>query len=135
VSFSNINMFKVSTIVDVVLKVSLFPLEILYFHGPRLWGYGFQEGAKAETICSEVTGIRSGFWSSTPESFTECEDLLKRKFHAFVICLMTITSTLTFLHSVYLMSCKHIILKPLTASVSNELDLFLHKMRAQRNET
>jgi hypothetical protein len=104
-------------VLDVAMRVLFFPLEILYFHGPKLWGYGFYEGGRKETICSEVTGVRSGFWSDSQESFTECEDLLRRKFHAFVIGFVAITTTISFLQIGYLILCRHIILKSLSAKI------------------
>ena len=105
------------------LKVALLPLEILYFHGPKLFGYGFQEGVSAETICSEMTGVRSEFWTQTSESFAECEALLKRKFYAFAIGCVATATFLIFLNVCYLTTTKHFLLKPLTASISKELAL------------
>ena len=107
--------------ISAALRVTLFPLEILYFHGPRLFGHGFQEGVSAETICSEITGVRSEFWTQTSEAFAECEALLRRKFYAFAIGCVATATLLTFLNMCYLTTTKHFLLKPLTASISKEL--------------
>lgn len=61
------------------------PLRVLYFHGPRLGGYGFHEGVSTGHACEQVTSVRSEFWTGSGDAFRECEGILQRKFYAFVV--------------------------------------------------
>lgn len=61
-----------------------WPLKTLYKKGPRilyLW-----EGLGEENICYELTKIDAFFWSSSEDSMSACEELIARKFEAFVVC-------------------------------------------------
>ena len=58
------------------------PLRTLYFNGPSLHGYGFWNGAQSTDICASLTGTSSLFWLS---QLGECDTLLDRHFHAFLI--------------------------------------------------
>ncbi|CAM9102006.1 unnamed protein product [Ectocarpus sp. 8 AP-2014] len=61
-----------------------WPLKTLYKKGPRilyLW-----EGLSEEIICYEMTKVDAFFWSSSEDSMWACEELISRKFEAFVVC-------------------------------------------------
>lgn len=72
-----------------VLKKAMYfatlPLRVLYFHGPRLWGYGFQEGVEREQSCEQFTSVKSGFWAGSSDAQGECIEMLERKFNGFVV--------------------------------------------------
>lgn len=60
-----------------------WPLETVYMKGPRslfLW-----EGLSEENICFELTNIDAIFWSSSEDSAFACEELIRRKFEAFIV--------------------------------------------------
>ncbi|CAN0329046.1 unnamed protein product [Ectocarpus sp. 12 AP-2014] len=60
-----------------------WPLKTLYKKGPRLlylW-----EGLSEENICYELTKIDALFWSSSEDSMSACDELITRKFEAFVV--------------------------------------------------
>lgn len=60
-----------------------WPLETLYRKGPRV--LYFWEGLGEENICYELTNIDALFWLSSVDSALACEELINRKFEAFVI--------------------------------------------------
>lgn len=68
-----------------VVYFATLPLRVLYFHGPRLGGYGFQEGVRMEDACEHFTSVRSEFWAGTTGASDECNEILERKFNAFVV--------------------------------------------------
>ncbi|CAN0558106.1 unnamed protein product [Ectocarpus sp. 12 AP-2014] len=60
-----------------------WPLKTLYKKGPRLlylW-----EGLSEENICYELTKIDAFFWASSEDSMSACDELITRKFEAFVV--------------------------------------------------
>lgn len=76
------------TVRDLVWTLLKWPLKTLYRKGPRivyLW-----EGLSEENICYELTNIDALFWSSSDDSMFACEELIRRKFEAFVISIYTI---------------------------------------------
>lgn len=68
---------------EVLWSLVKWPLETLYRKGPRvLW---FWEGMEDENICHELTNIDARFWSSSIDSMVACDELIGRKFEAFVV--------------------------------------------------
>ena len=60
-----------------------WPLKTLYKKGPRLlylW-----EGLSEENICYELTNIDALFWLTSEDSVFACDELIRRKFEAFVV--------------------------------------------------
>ena len=71
------------TFKELVWTLLKWPLKTLYRKGPRilyLW-----EGLSEENICYELTKIDALFWSSSEESLSACDELITRKFEAFVV--------------------------------------------------
>jgi len=75
----------VGSALDRVVFLMTLPLRVLYFHGPRLGGYGFHEGIGMEHACEQATSVRSEFWTGSNDALKECEGILQRKFNAFVV--------------------------------------------------
>ena len=76
------------TLRNVVWALLKWPLKSLYRKGPKmlyLW-----EGLSEENICYELTNIDALFWSTSEDSMLACEELIQRKFEAFVISVYTI---------------------------------------------
>lgn len=68
----------------------LWPLRILYFHGPSWGGWGFWEGRPPGDICSDLTHVPAHhFWHSA-DGAQECDALLERKFSAFCIGMLSV---------------------------------------------
>lgn len=59
------------------------PLEILYFQGPLLFGYGFWCGKNKVDVCAELTEVPAAHWSSSPYTMEICESLLENHYNAF----------------------------------------------------
>lgn len=80
---------SMSVFIGSVLEKAIYfftlPLRVLYFHGPRLGGFGFQEGVELEKACEQVTSVRSEFWAGSVSAIDECSAILERKFNAFVV--------------------------------------------------
>lgn len=73
----------ISQLKEILWECIKWPLKALYRKGPRfvfLW-----EGLSEENICYELTNIDALFWSSSDESIFACEELIRRKFEAFVV--------------------------------------------------
>jgi len=71
------------TFIEMAWTVFTWPLKTIYRKGPRilyLW-----EGLGNDHICYELTKIDAIFWSSSEESMSACDELIDRKFEAFVI--------------------------------------------------
>jgi hypothetical protein len=58
------------------------PLRILYFRGPRIWGWGGWEGISFEDICAQLTLVPASVWK---DQITNCTELLERKFSTFLV--------------------------------------------------
>lgn len=72
-----------NTIKELAWTLLKWPLKTLYRKGPRilyLW-----EGLGKENICYELTKIDALFWSSSEDSMSACDELINRKFEAFVV--------------------------------------------------
>lgn len=85
------------------------PLRVLYFHGPRLGGYGFQEGVSLEHACEKVTSVRSDFWGGSEGAFSECADILERKFNAFVVGSCALAIGCAIIQCFYVLTTRHAI--------------------------
>lgn len=105
-----------------LFNIFVYPLRILYFHGPGLMGYGFLEGRNKESICYEMTGVKSEFWSTSFQAMEECEILIEKKFYAFVIGLSTILTLGIILSNLYLISIRYYISRPLTAIIEQKIE-------------
>ncbi len=79
--------------------IAKWPLEALYRKGPRLvylW-----EGLSEDNICYELTNVDALFWSSSVDSMVACEQLIRRKFEAFVVAVYG----LLFVYVAYTLFC------------------------------
>lgn len=77
-----------NTLKELAWTLLQWPLKALYRKGPRilhLW-----EGLSEENICYELTKIDALFWSSSADSVFACEELIRRKFEAFVVSVYAI---------------------------------------------
>lgn len=72
-----------NTLREIGWTILKWPLTTLYKKGPRI--LYFWEGLGQENICYELTKIDALFWSSSVDSMLACEELITRKFEAFVI--------------------------------------------------
>ena len=116
-----------------VLKKAIYfvtlPLRVLYFHGPRLGGYGFQEGVRIEHACEQVTSVRSEFWVGSNDAIGECADILERKFIAFMVggcALLVIGGIFQYVH---ILSTRHAI-----SPTVNKLDDMLRYLKENKTE-
>ena len=106
-----------------VYNLAVFPLRVLFFRGPRLWGYGFGGGSSPENMCQSFTNVRSEFWSSSDTTQTECFEILERRFHAFVVGAVALSALAVAIQTVYLSVNRYFLLKPL-----NEVNRNLEKV-------
>lgn len=111
-----------SVLVRGVIKFITYPLRILYFHGPRLGGYGFQEGYSKEMICSSMTSVRSEFWLMSVENMYECEILLENKFYGFVIGFFALLLICGIVSNLYLISIQHYLSRPIGAIIEKKIE-------------
>ena len=96
-----------------IFSLVVYPLRVLFFRGPSLWGYGFGGGSRPENMCQSFTDVRSEFWSSSDTTQTECFEILERRFHAFVVGLVALSAVAVCIQTVYLSVSRYFILKPL----------------------
>lgn len=96
-----------------VYNLAVFPLRVLFFRGPKLWGYGFGGGSSPENMCQSFTNVRSEFWSSSDTTQTECFEILERRFHAFVVGAVALSTFALYIQAVYLTVNRYFFLKPL----------------------
>ena len=96
-----------------VYNLSVFPLRVLFFRGPRLWGYGFGGGSSPENMCQSFTNVRSEFWSSSDTTQTECFEILEKRFDAFVVGAVALTTAALTIQFLYLVVNRYFFLKPL----------------------
>ena len=92
-----------------VLYFATFPMRVLYFHGPRLGGYGFQEGVSSESVCEKYTSVRSDFWKGSDDAITECAVIMERKFNAFLVGSVALFVIGMFLQYLHIMSTRYAI--------------------------
>ena len=96
-----------------VYNLCVFPLRVLFFRGPRLWGYGFGGGSSPENMCQSFTNVRSEFWSSSDTTQTECFEILEKRFDAFVVGAVALTTAALTIQFLYLVVNRYFFLKPL----------------------
>lgn len=74
-------MFR--SFVSLFLKISWlifeYPIQCLYLRGPS---FAFYESKTPDVICAEITNVPSYHWQ---QNQYECEVLIEKKFHAFII--------------------------------------------------
>jgi len=63
-------------------NVFVYPLRLLFFQGPRVWGWGGWEGIQYEDICAQMTQVPAHVWR---EQMFTCAELLERKFTTFLV--------------------------------------------------
>ena len=104
-------------------NLAVFPLRVLFFRGPTLWGYGFGGGSSPENMCQSLTNVRSEFWGSSETTQAECLEILERRFHAFVVGAVALSAFAVAIQAVYLSVNRYFLLKPL-----NEVNRNLEKV-------
>lgn len=77
-----------------------YPLKLLYFNGPSMWGIGFWEGKNYEEICSHLTNVQSSFWLHSFEKQEMCLNIIEKKYNAFSISLLIIIYFIFLFYSV-----------------------------------
>lgn len=108
-------------VVEYVVYLLTLPLRVLYFHGPRLGGYGFQEGVAFGSACEKVTSVRSEFWSGSGGAVEECLEILERKFNAFVVGGCAVFAVAVLYQYIHVLSTRHVIY-PAIKSVDAKVD-------------
>ncbi len=96
-----------------VYRLVVFPVRVLFFHGPKLWGYGFGGGSSPEDMCQSFTDVRSEFWRSSDTTQKECFEILERRFDAFVVGAFALTTIAVCIQTMYLSVSRYFILRPL----------------------
>lgn len=99
----------VESALNKAMYFATLPLRVLYFHGPRLGGYGFQEGVKMEHACEQVTSVRSEFWVGSSDALDECAGILERKFNAFVVGFCAFVVVGAIFQYVHVITTRHVI--------------------------
>lgn len=97
----------------VVYRLLVFPLRVLFFRGPKLWGYGFGGGRSADEMCQSFTDVRSEFWRSSDTTQNECFEILERRFDAFVVGALALSTFAVCIQTMYLSVSRYFILRPL----------------------
>lgn len=69
--------------------VLIQPFSWLYMKGPRM--LGFWEGLEEEAICSQLTNVRSTFWSRSEDNMTQCRETLERHFWSYIVLATTVS--------------------------------------------
>lgn len=90
VAFYKIFTQNIDIIVQWVLTVLMkigwilveYPVHALYFNGPSFHNYGFYESKSLDLICYELTNVPAIHWQ---QNLCQCQSLLERKFHAFIV--------------------------------------------------
>ena len=88
----------------------LTPLRHLYLHGPALGNYGFWGGHQHSDICAAMTSVSATHWNKHP---AECEDLVERKFRAFVLGFLFIGTLVAGIYAFICLMCRACCLKPI----------------------
>lgn len=70
------------------------PARLLYLYGPCFnsgtYTIGFWEGKIASQICAELTGTKQSFWEASAAAMLECNELIDRKFGAFLVLIYAV---------------------------------------------
>lgn len=106
-------------VLESVYRLAVFPLRVLFFRGPRLWGYGFGGGSSPETMCQSFTDVRSEFWGSSDATQAECFEILERRFDAFVVGAVALSALAVCIQTVYLSANRYFLLRPLNEANRN----------------
>lgn len=67
---------------NIITKLLLYPMKLLFLNGPLLHGYGFWQGASFETICASASGTDALFWV---QHVDECHLIVDRKILGFAL--------------------------------------------------
>lgn len=113
-----------------VYRLAVFPLKVLFFRGPRLWGYGFGGGSSPEDMCQSFTDVRSEFWRASDTTQKECFEILERKFDAFVVGAVALSAVAVCIQTVYLFVSRYFILRPLN-EVNRNLEEVIRVLRTK----
>jgi len=96
-----------------IYNLVVYPLRVLFFQGPKLWGFGFGGSSGAESMCQSFTDVRSEFWSVSEETRRECFEILEKKFRGFVIGTVAVFTIAFCFQFMYLSINRYFLLKPL----------------------
>ena len=73
-----------------IKEIVLYPLEQLYWNGPRLLShFGFWQGKSLPEICSSLTGVAESHWTVSDANELQCSEMAQRKYGAFLITMGT----------------------------------------------
>ena len=111
-----------------IYNMVVFPLRVLFFHGPKLRGFGFGGGSRPESMCQSFTDVRSEFWSVSEEARRECFEILEKKFRGFVVGTVALLTIVFFFQCMYLSVNRYFLLRPL-----NEVNRNLEKVISALN--
>ena len=90
------------------------PLRILYFHGPRIWGWGGWEGINFEDICAQLTLVPASVWKDQTKN---CAELLERKFSTFLVSVFGAAYFFTLYKIISYIYFRYFILAPLISEL------------------
>ena len=90
------------------------PLSYLYLNGPSVGGYGFWEGQTPSDICAYFTHVGAYHWDKNP---TECQSLIDRHVHAFVIGVVAVLVVMLGMHVAYWLTLRVLLLGPMLRSM------------------
>jgi len=93
------------------------PLACLYWKGPSIYGFGFWESRDPAEICSALTNVDAKFWLASDQSWHMCEQLLSKKYDAFVVG--TFGSAFVLLGSFIVVTfvCRCLIVRPVVDAI------------------
>ncbi len=74
----------------IYLIVVAIPMFYLYMNGPSIGNIGFWSGKSLPDICSTITKVDAHFWTSSSEKMQECEIIVFREYHAFMVGMLSI---------------------------------------------
>ena len=60
----------------------LWPLSMVYLHGPVLYEWGFWGGADAADICAQLSKASSKFWLNNEDG---CAEIVNKRLQSFVV--------------------------------------------------
>ena len=109
-----------------VYKIVVFPLRVLFFQGPKIFGLG--GGFSQERMCQSFTDVRSEFWSMNDDTRLECNEILENKFRGFVVGIVALLTIALLFQVMYLSINRYFLLKPL-----NEVNRNLEKVISALN--
>jgi len=66
------------------------PMFYIYINGPAIGNFGFWRGKSLPDICSTITKVDSHFWTSSNEKMYECELIVFREYHSFMVGILSI---------------------------------------------